>query len=147
MSGQRRIRWIPAWDKRDPDPRKNYGVSGVNLFFEWIEPDWAISLVVKTPWVLAETEKWWDTLPPRPPKAVPDAEVHRRNGTGEFVVKAGDCPIFPNDPCEKVPLSAFAGERLFRVFVESGEEPFWQEMALALNGIKVREGAEEEVSA
>jgi hypothetical protein len=43
-----------AWDKRHPDPSKNYGIGGVELRFHLIGPCGATQFVVSTSWYLEE---------------------------------------------------------------------------------------------
>lgn len=49
------VRVTPAWDKRDPDPRKNYGIHGVDLVFILKGDKGAVQFGLSTGWLLPET--------------------------------------------------------------------------------------------
>ncbi len=42
----------PAWDRRHSDPRKNYGVSGVEMRFYLTGPEGAVQFLLHTNWQL-----------------------------------------------------------------------------------------------
>ena len=48
---------LPAWDKRDPDPNKNYGIHGCELRFVLKGPLGAVQFVVYTNWHLPSVTK------------------------------------------------------------------------------------------
>lgn len=54
---ERRIEWEPAFDRRDPDPSKNYGIHGVSCRWLVIGPEGAIQFLLYTNWQLAHVEK------------------------------------------------------------------------------------------
>lgn len=49
---ERIITFEPAYDKRDPNPRKNYGIHGVNLRFVLKGDKGAVQFVIYTNWML-----------------------------------------------------------------------------------------------
>ncbi len=49
---EQRLEWQAAWDRRDPDPKKNYGVHGVTARWILLGPKGAIQFVVYTNWQL-----------------------------------------------------------------------------------------------
>lgn len=49
---KRTITFTPAFDKRDPDPKKNYGIHGVNMSWFVEKDSRAIQFVVFTNWHL-----------------------------------------------------------------------------------------------
>lgn len=49
---QRIIRFEPAYDRRDPDPLKNYGIHGVNLLFVLKGEKGAVQFLLFTNWYL-----------------------------------------------------------------------------------------------
>lgn len=130
MTGERRVLFSPAWDRRNHDPEKNYGVSGVNIRMALIVGDWAAELVLMTPWMLPAVQAWHKSLEPRiGARVIPtcDACVHHRGGTGEFT--SDKCHLFPGVSCENVPVSSFEGDRLYSLLVEAGEEAVWDALA------------------
>jgi hypothetical protein len=48
----RKIIFYPAWDRTDPDPSKNYGISDVEIRFVLIKDDKAVELQVGSNWHL-----------------------------------------------------------------------------------------------
>lgn len=49
---ERRVWARPAFDKRDPNPRKDYGIGGVQIGFVLIGPTASVSFVILTNWYL-----------------------------------------------------------------------------------------------
>lgn len=52
MTLQRIVEFYPAWDKRDPDPKKDYGIHGVELLMLVLGEKGAIQFKVFTNWHL-----------------------------------------------------------------------------------------------
>ena len=50
----------PAFDRRDPDPRKNHGVHGVELIMVLKGPEGAISFTIFTNWQLPDVQDMQD---------------------------------------------------------------------------------------
>jgi len=50
--GERRVEFAPAFDKRHTDPKKNYGVHGVELRFLLGVPGGVVQFCVYTNWML-----------------------------------------------------------------------------------------------
>jgi len=60
---ERIIEFTPAYDKRDDDPAKNYGVHGVNLRFVLKGPEGAVQFLLYTNWHLPHVAKEWENKP------------------------------------------------------------------------------------
>jgi len=134
---ERQILFEPARDNKLD--RWSRSVQGVMIRFILRESDWALELVIMTPWVLPETREWWATLQlPDHPGTISDAALHHRAGTGEFIVAAGVCSVFPNDRCENIPLSAFEGDRMFAVLIAGGHDALWHAMEERLVELKTQ---------
>ena len=54
------IDWYPAWDKRNTDPAKNYGVHGVEIVWYVKGPKGGVSFSIYTNWMLPHLRKKWD---------------------------------------------------------------------------------------
>lgn len=54
---KREITFLPAWDKRDPDPKKNYGIHGVEIVFILRGTLGAIQFVIHSNWQLPYVAK------------------------------------------------------------------------------------------
>ena len=58
---KKEIRFYPAYDKRNTDPKKNYGIHGVNLAFYLHGPEGVVQFILHTNWQLphvAEEQKY-----------------------------------------------------------------------------------------
>lgn len=49
------IEFAPAWDKRDPDPKKDYGINGLEIRFTLKGKEGAVSVDISTGWLLPST--------------------------------------------------------------------------------------------
>jgi len=56
MSLTREIKFSPAYDKRDPDPSKNYGIHGVTITFLLKGEKGAVQFVLYTNWHLPHVD-------------------------------------------------------------------------------------------
>lgn len=54
---ERITEWEPAFDKRNPDPKKNYGIHGATMRWVLKGPKGAIQFVVYTNWMLPHVTK------------------------------------------------------------------------------------------
>jgi len=54
------VDFFPAFDKRDPDPKKNYGIHGVELRMVLKGPEGAVQFVLYTQWMLPHVQKETD---------------------------------------------------------------------------------------
>lgn len=63
MVTQRRIEWRPAFDRRHPDPAKNYGIHGVEMRWLVVGPEGAIQFLVFTGWQLPHVVKEFEQKP------------------------------------------------------------------------------------
>lgn len=83
----REVRFTEAWDKRDPDPKKDYGIHGVDIAFYVKGDKGAVQFRLSTGWLLPETLKLrgntYDTLYRY------NTELHSRT--------ASDCYPMPTD--------------------------------------------------
>jgi hypothetical protein len=142
VDAERRIKFLPAWDKRSEDPRRNGGVHGVEIRMQLVSGDWAAELVLMTPWMLPGVQAWHKSLEHRfGARVTPmcDVAVHHRGGMGEFVVDAGRCGVFPDSRCENIPVSGFEGDRLYALLIEGGDEPVWAALADVITRERTRD--------
>jgi len=64
MELKREIVFQPAYDKRDPDPAKNYGVHGVNIIFYLKGKQGVVQFEIYTRWHVPHVQKEIDERPP-----------------------------------------------------------------------------------
>lgn len=57
---ERIIKFAPAYDKRDPDPSKDYGIHGVTLTFVLKGAEGAVDFVLYTNWMLPHVQEEQD---------------------------------------------------------------------------------------
>lgn len=61
MLGYKEIRFVPAYDKRHEDPRKNYGIHGAEIHFVIGESKGQfVYFQMMTNWLLPQTQQWLD---------------------------------------------------------------------------------------
>lgn len=130
-----------AWDKRDPDPKKNYGVHGVELSFYLVGPAGGVQFKLSTGWLLPETvgvDKPFDwrnisshdyarNLDAQSRGLFPmpvDLGYHARVPLYENQpLTAKDCPII-DGPCY-YDGSGLNAEPVFEVFLREGSPGVW----------------------
>jgi len=54
---KRTIHFSPAWDRRDPDPSKNYGIHGADMRFVVARDGLAITFLLYTNWMLPQNRR------------------------------------------------------------------------------------------
>ena len=59
----RKIVFKPAFDKRNPDPAKNYGIHGLGMQFQLIGPDGGVTYTIRTNWMLPHVQEEIDAKP------------------------------------------------------------------------------------
>lgn len=127
---ERRIEILPAYDKRNADPKKNYGIHNAELKFFLIGPKGAIQFVVSTGWYLphvhtellanghGSTLKAWAT----------DIGYHSPAPRYEGQEPITDaCPILNGQRCY-YDGSSLNAEPIFKRMVAEGHEAVWEEM-------------------
>lgn len=60
MKLTRIVKFFPAWDKRNPDPKKNYGIHGVELLMLLKGKEGAVQFRLSTNWHLPSVQKELD---------------------------------------------------------------------------------------
>jgi len=126
---ERILDFIPAFDKRDPDPKKNYGIHGVTMRFVLKGPLGAIQFILYTNWQLPSVRREQDQagLPAFLTHPMPaDLGYHSPVPTyeGEQPLFA-ECPYMPGCPCY-YDGSGLNAQRPFDVLVTDGEEALWR---------------------
>jgi hypothetical protein len=125
----------PAFDKRDPDPNKNYGIGAAQVRFVLIGPDGAVQLLVGTNWYLpaqrADSEGWkplngrahWNCYP-----RAWDLGYHSRVPRYEGQSQQSDaCPYLNGDPCF-YDGSSLNGEPVLERMIAEGHSALWEDL-------------------
>lgn len=129
----RKLEIIPAFDKRDKDPSKNYGIHGMELRFILMGEKGATQFVVYTgiqlPHVrneiaLDSNVRRFELLT-RPMGA--DIGYHSYEPTyeGQSLITEDNCPYLDNAPCY-YDGSGLQAEDFLPVFLEKGEDAVWE---------------------
>lgn len=130
---KREILFTPAYDKRDTDPAKNYGIHGLHITFNLINNyNEGITFSISTNWHLPHVQEEIDNRLPYPGfpylshKPQPfglDGHWKTPRYEGQEAIK--NCKITKGDCyCYGTSLT----EDLFNLLVSEGEEAMWQLM-------------------
>jgi hypothetical protein len=133
----REIKFRPAFDKRDPNPSKNYGIHGAEMAWYLRGPDGAVQFVVHLNWHLPQVQREMDAKPlhsydalrymfhkPNPADLGYHSKVPRYDGQEPLTEK---CEFTDNGPCYYDGSSLNAQEG-FDILVAEGDEAAWQWM-------------------
>lgn len=130
---ERIVTMSPAFDRRDPDPSKNYGIHGVELRMVLKGPKGATQFVLYTNWMLpnVERETWskgHDTGTLRiltsPTAADFGYHWHRPHYSGH---DAMTCDLLPAGKCY-YDGSSLNADRIFDVLRSEGSDGVWREL-------------------
>lgn len=131
----------PAFDKRDDDPKKDYGIHGAELAFYLIGEKGVIQFVIYTNWMLPHVQEEMDTKPllngspymfhkPLPadigyhsPKPIYEGQepIH-----DNYHLIGGECYYDG---------SGLMAEDVFRIMIEGGSDAMWADMERRYNDI------------
>jgi hypothetical protein len=151
---ERIVEMAPAFDKRDPNPSKNYGIHGVDLRMVLKGPKGAIQFLIYTGWHLPHVQQELNrrlvqecdrcAVECHGPMAA-DVGYHSPapQYNGQTVVQ-DDCPYLDNKPCY-YDGSGLQAEEVFVILLNEGSEGVWRELERRyqeLFGDKVEEPAE-----
>jgi hypothetical protein len=131
---KREIRFTPAFDKRDDDPKKNYGIHGVEMQWFVTGPLGTIQFIVYTNWQLPHIYKEWDVKPAvdskfphllcRPMPSDLGYHSPKQMYDGQDVM-TGSCEWVEGGTCY-YDGSSLNAERIFIILVEEGHEAVWK---------------------
>ena len=127
---ERRVEFNAAWDKRDPDPKKNYGVHGVEIRWYVIGPRGAIQFVVYTHWMLPKVEEEYAAMDPpiarsltRPMPA--DLGYHSPVLMYDGHSRMEQCQLLKQGYCY-YDGSSLNAVKVFDILLEKGGEAVWE---------------------
>jgi len=142
MNLERITEITPAWDKRNPDPSKNYGIHCCELRMILKGPHGAVQFVLHTNWHLPHvTEENTKKLIEKPEEILisvlftprpADLGYHSPKPMykGQRPMdkeKAGECPYIEGGTCY-YDGSGLAADGIYRVLLEKGSEGVWCEL-------------------
>jgi hypothetical protein len=119
---KRTIEFRPAFDRRDPDPNKNYGIGSVRVSFFLHGEAGCVQFVISTGW-------YPDAYRPNRTDFEPMSfgiDYHSKTPRYEGHTPMKDCRWTGGDCyCDG---SSLAGDRLMKRFFVEGEEVVWSEL-------------------
>lgn len=133
MSFEKRIEFKPAFDKRHDDPKKNYGIHGVDLAFYLLGEKGAIQFIVYTSWHLPHVQDELDSKPidsrfpflsHKPMAADLGYHSHKPMYEGQEHIME-DCPLLGWGKCY-YDGSGLNAEKVFKVLTEEGSDGVWK---------------------
>lgn len=144
MSGaiafERRVTFSPSFDRRDPNPSKNYGIGAIRIWFYLIGPKGAVQWQIGTTWYVPSAQEHL--------RAVRGPMLNTREeslGGTVYQPQAWDLGYHAREPqyegqapisheCEVIggtcyyDGSSLNAERLIVPFLEGGDEAVWREL-------------------
>lgn len=125
---ERIIRFEPAWDKRSTDPKKNYGIHGVELLMLVRGEHGAVQFRLSTNWQLPQVAKEEEvygknvSYHPIPIDLGYHSYVPRYEGQESIDLK---CECLGGKPCY-YDGSTLNAERPWKLLVEQGSDAVWE---------------------
>ena len=135
MKFERIVEMAPAFDKRNPEPSKDYGIHGVDLRMILKGPGSAVQFVLYTSWMLPHVQDEMDSKPlnPRFPyvlhKPLPaDVGCHSKvpRFEGHEPEHINPCP-YTGGACY-YDGSSLAARDMYKVLCERGSDGVWEEL-------------------
>lgn len=130
---QRILEWSPAFDRRDPNLHKNYGIHGVEMRFVVKGPLGAVQFLLYTNWQLPHVRKEFaargcDTYCLNAPMPA-DLGYHspRPLYEGQEPISDKPCPYLDGKLCY-YDGSGLNAERIFDVLCAEGDMGVWREL-------------------
>mgnify|MGYP006935502828 CR=1 FL=1 len=139
-SDNREIIFTPAFDKRSDDPKKNFGIQGMDITFVLQKEKGAISFSFFTNMYLPKTQKEL-----KDSKVVPSA-------VGGYINIHSLTPLYENQtpncrPCAfldgkdcYLDGSSLAANRIGDIFIAEGEDAVWEELETFYRSVDFYDG-------
>ena len=133
---ERIVEITPAYDRRNPDANKNYGIHGCDLRMVLKGPLGAVQFVVYTNWHLPNVQRELDERLACDPSRVAirvhgpmgaDAGYHSYEPRYEGQTPMEDCPYLGGKPCY-YDASGLLAEEWLNVLREGGSDAIWKKL-------------------
>lgn len=128
---KRIIEFLPAWDKRSPNPEKNYGLHGVEMRWYIKGSLGIIQFVLYTNWQLPKVQKEIDSYPPnimlpyllhKPLPADIGYHSPKARYKGQESMK---CSLLPQGKCY-YDGSSLRASNVFDLLCSKGDKAVWE---------------------
>ena len=132
----KKVKFIPAFDKRNTNPKKNYGIHGVDILFTLKSKKGVIQFLIYTNWQLPNVQKEFDNRPPDPkfpylfhePMAA-DIEYHSYKPIYEGQEPStNSCSLLGGKPCY-YDGNSMKAEEYFNILRTGGDKKLWEVLA------------------
>ena len=141
---ERIVLWIPAFDRRDPEPSKNYGIHGMELRFVLKGERGATQFVLFTNWMLPHLRHGDKSVLGFICEPLPaDLGYHARVAQYEGQESRGPCELLDGAPCF-YDGSGLQAQVVFDRFVAEGEEAIWETLEERLAALAIASSSPEE---
>ena len=125
---ERIVQFTAAYDKRDPDPKKNYGIHGVNLQMVLRGTRGAVQFVLFTDWHLPHIRKKFEEKGYHPNSLPADVGYHSPVPMYEGQEPITDaCEFLDGKPCY-YDGSGLAAYDMFDTLTREGDAGVWREL-------------------
>lgn len=125
---ERTITFGAAWDKRDPNPSKNYGVHGVDLRFVLKGAKGAVQFVLYTGWMLPHVTKEFEAKGLKMTNPLPaDLGYHSHVPMYEGQSVIEDHCSYIGGPCY-YDGSGLNAEPVFDTLLSEGSDGVWRKL-------------------
>jgi len=116
----------PAWDKRDSDPNKNYGIHCAEIIMSVQGELGVVEFVLFTGWYLPENTAALDKPFPA------DVGYHSISPRYEGQWRSKSCRHFDGRPCY-YDGSTLAAQEVFDILVKEGSDGIWKKLEECYN--------------
>ena len=150
MKFERIMEFSPAYDKRDPDPAKDYGTNAVRIRFVLKGEHSAVQFVIGTNWYPEHIQhqregksRAYFELEPRgqdlgyhadAKHPIREYQSDREPGPDESLIKSRECSYTKSGRCF-YDGSTLNSERVVKVLLEEGSDGVWRELEAYYQGI------------
>ena len=125
---QQLIEWIPGYDKRDPDPHKNYGIHSVTIKFLLKGELGVMQFVIFSGWYPRRVREEHKTKQYFGEPMGADVGYHSSVPMYEGQEPIQDsCPYLDGKPCY-YDGSGLAADTLFEDFLNNGVDVVWEKL-------------------
>ena len=127
------VEFAPAYDKRNPDPSKNYGIHGVEIRFVLKGKKGATQFLIYTNWFLPHVQKELYAKGSistrlkfgRPEPSGADIGYHSPKPMYRGQTKINNCPYLDGKPCY-YDGSGLRADRFIPEFLAGGSDTVWK---------------------
>lgn len=144
---ERIVTFSPAYDKRAADPKKNYGIHGVNLRMVLRGPLGATQFLLFTDWHLPHVRQWLKEVHGKACEPNPADKGYHWSTPQYEGQESHECDLLPGGKCY-CDGSGLNAEDTFELLISKGDEGVWEDLRkfydeLAADSTAQREAANE----